>query len=121
MVTCRFGPAFIVCIVAVALPQAAGRGRAAEAERGAAAPVPPDEAAAALKLPAGFAATVFAAEPDVRQPISMSFDDRGRLWVAENYSYPNWKPPGEGEDRILIFEDADGDGRHDKRTVFYEK
>jgi putative membrane-bound dehydrogenase-like protein len=79
----------------------------------------PEETAKALKVPEGFSVKVFAAEPDLRQPIGFCFDDRGRVWVAENYSYPNWKTTG--EDRILIFEDADGDGRFDKRTVFYDK
>jgi putative membrane-bound dehydrogenase-like protein len=54
----------------------------------------------------------------VKQPISFCFDDRGRVWVAENYSYPKWTP--EGKDRILIFEDTDGDGKFDRRTVFCE-
>ncbi len=81
----------------------------------------PDEAAAAMTLPSGFSVTAFAGEPDVRQPIAMALDDRGRLWVAEAYSYPRRVPEGQGEDRILIFEDADGDGKFDKRTVFAEK
>ena len=70
-------------------------------------------------MPEGFEVTLFAGEPHVRQPIAMEFDDRGRLWVAEFYSYRNWKP--EGKDRILIFEDTDGDGRFDKRKVFWDK
>ena len=45
-------------------------------------PLPAVEAAASFKLPAGFHASVFAAEPDVQQPIAMTFDARGRLWVA---------------------------------------
>ena len=82
-------------------------------------PRPAKETVAGFSLPPGFKATVFAAEPDVVQPIGFCFDDRGRIWVAECLSYPDWKP--EGNDRILIFEDTDGDGRHDKRTVFYDK
>jgi putative membrane-bound dehydrogenase-like protein len=57
----------------------------------------------------------------VKQPIAMAYDDRGRLWVAEAFAYPVRAPEGEGRDRILIFEDADGDGRFDKRKVFAEK
>lgn len=80
----------------------------------------PDQAVAKMKLREGFKATVFAAEPDVRQPNAFCIDDRGRLWVTENFSYTGpggpWKPSG--KDTILIFEDTDGDGRHDKRTVF---
>ena len=79
-----------------------------------------DKAARVMTLPEGFHATAFAAEPDVRQPIAMTLDDRGRVWVAEAYSYPQKRKPGTGKDRILIFEDSDGDGRFDKRTVFYE-
>ena len=82
-------------------------------------PRSPDETAKLLKVPEGFSVTLFAGEPDVRQPIGFCFDDRGRLWVAESYSYPNWKPTG--RDRILVFEDADGDGRFDKRAVFHDE
>ena len=45
------------------------------------------EAVAGLKLPPGFKTTLFAAEPDVQNPIAMAWDARGRLWVAENYTY----------------------------------
>jgi putative membrane-bound dehydrogenase-like protein len=81
-------------------------------------PVPPGEAAAKFKLPPGFSATLFAGEPDVVQPIAFTFDDRGRLWVVECHTYPNWD--GERRDRVLILEDTDGDGKHDKRTVFLD-
>jgi putative membrane-bound dehydrogenase-like protein len=83
------------------------------------APAPPNKAVEHLKLPDGFRATLFAAEPDVRQPIAFAIDDRGRLWVVECYSYPNWAT--EGNDRIIILEDQNGDGRFDKRTVFWDK
>jgi putative membrane-bound dehydrogenase-like protein len=91
--------------------------------------LPPDKAAAAMTVPEGFTVTLFAGEPDVHQPIAFCIDDRGRLWVAEAYCYPHRKPsPGillpENErkngDRILIFEDTDGDGKFDKKTVFME-
>ena len=84
-------------------------------------PAPPGEAAARMTVPPGFKVTLFASEPDVRQPIAFAIDARGRLWVAENYSYPNWRTKPEGKDRILIFEDTDGDGHFDKRKVFWEK
>ena len=80
----------------------------------------PDEAVKAIKLPDGFRATLFASEPDVNQPVGFAIDDRGRLWVAEAWTYPVRQPEGQGKDRILIFEDTDGDGRADKRTVFIE-
>src|SRR5262245_34599181 len=56
------------------------------------APLPPRVAAMKMSLPDGFKATLFAGEPDVVQPIAFAFDDRGRLWVAECMSYPNWQP-----------------------------
>jgi putative membrane-bound dehydrogenase-like protein len=74
-----------------------------------------------LTLPQGFRATLCAAEPDVVQPIAMTIDPKGRLWVVENYSYPIWLGGPHGKDRILIFEDADGDGRFDRRKVFTDK
>src|ERR1700710_251578 len=84
------------------------------------APLSPADTVKALKVPPGFSVSLFAGEPDLVQPIGFCFDDRGRLWVAENLSYPNWKADGVG-DRIVILEDTDGDGRFDKRTVFYDK
>jgi putative membrane-bound dehydrogenase-like protein len=84
------------------------------------APASPQEAVRRLTLPPGFKATLCAAEPDVVQPIAMTLDPRGRLWVVENRAYPIWLGGPRGEDRILIFEDADGDGRFDRRTVFYD-
>ena len=78
----------------------------------------PAEAAKAMKLPPGFRAQLFAGEPDVRQPIAFAIDDRGRVWVAEAYAYPIRQAEGEGKDRILVFDDRDGDGRFDRRTIF---
>jgi len=80
----------------------------------------PVKAAAAMTVPEGFKVTLFAGEPDIVQPIAMCLDDRGRVWVAEAYSYPIRRPEKEAKDRILIFEDTDGDGKFDKRTVFME-
>lgn len=82
---------------------------------------PPDEAAKRFTLPEGFRATLFAGEPDVVQPIAITTDVRGRVWVVETMTYPGWKPAGTpGKDRVTIFEDGDGDGRFDKRTVFID-
>src|SRR5438094_10157653 len=69
-------------------------------------PMPAAEAAATMRLPPGFKATVFAAEPDVQNPIAMAWDGRGRLWVAENYTYAEGgkKFDLNLRDRILIFE-----------------
>jgi len=82
--------------------------------------LPPEQAAREMTLPPKFSATLFAGEPDVKQPIAFALDDRGRVWVAEAYTYPQRAPEGEGKDRILIFEDTNGDGKFDKRTVFME-
>jgi putative membrane-bound dehydrogenase-like protein len=85
-------------------------------------PLPPAEAAKLISVPEGFRVTLFAGEPDVAQPISMAFDERGRLWVAECYSYESSGGPWKSavRDRILIFEDTHGDGRFDKRKVFWD-
>lgn len=82
-------------------------------------PLPAEQAAAQMTLPEGFKATLAAAEPEIRQPIALTIDGRGRLWVAECYSYPIWRDTG--SDRILIFEDTDGDGRLDSRKVFWDQ
>ncbi len=85
-------------------------------------PMPVAEVVAKSKLPLGFSMTAFAAEPDVQQPISMATDARGRLWVAENYTYSE-RTVGYHQDlrdRIVVFEDADNDGHFDKRTVFWD-
>ena len=91
--------------------------------------LPPEKAAAAMTVPEEFAVTLFAGEPDVHQPIGFCLDDRGRLWVAEAFIYPRRNPfpgpllPANNKklgDRILIFEDTDGDGKFDNKTVFVE-
>ena len=99
----------------------------------------PAEAAAKATLPPGFKLHVFAAEPQIVQPIAFCLDDRGRTWVAEGRTYPRRKgnPPKPeapsskptpeqlkdilgGADRILVLEDTDGDHKADKTTVFLE-
>ena len=83
-------------------------------------PMSADEALKLIKMPEGFKATVFAAEPDIQNPIACAWDSRGRLWVAENYTYAESAVGFDKRlrDRILIFEDTDNDGKADKRTVF---
>jgi len=83
-------------------------------------PVSSEEALSKLAMPPGFKATIFAAEPEVQNPIAMCFDTKGRLWVAENYTYADatTKFDLKLRDRILIFEDAKGDGHATKRTVY---
>jgi putative membrane-bound dehydrogenase-like protein len=89
----------------------------------------PQQAAKVMTVPDGFSVSLFAGEPDVHQPVAMCTDDRGRLWVVEAYVYPR-RLPYDGAllpvdrrkegDKILIFEDTDGDGKFDKKTTFIE-
>jgi putative membrane-bound dehydrogenase-like protein len=84
-------------------------------------PLSPEQSLARIKMPDGFRVTLFAGEPDLRKPIAMTLDDRGRLWVIENASYPHWLPEGKtGKDRILIFEDSAGKGHFDSCKVFLD-
>ena len=74
-----------------------------------------------LGVPEGFAVSVFAAEPDIRNPIALSWDEQGRLWVLESTNYPHEHVGTEaGTDRITICEDTDGDGVADKFVRFAE-
>ncbi len=83
-------------------------------------PLTAAESLARLVPPEGFHVELFAAEPEVQgKPLSMAWDARGRLWVAESVDYPNeLQPPGQGRDRVGIYEDTDGDGRADSFQVF---
>jgi len=83
-------------------------------------PMPPAEAAATIELPAGFKANVYAAEPDVRNPIAMAWDQSGRLWIAENYTYAERTLQFDEKlrDRILIFTDENRDGKAERPQVF---
>lgn len=85
-------------------------------------PLPPAESMKHMVLPPGFSAKLFAADPDIMKPVAMAWDERGRLWIAETYDYPNeLQPEGKGRDRIKICEDTNGDGAADKFTVFADK
>ncbi len=84
--------------------------------------LPTDEGLAALTVPAGYKVELFASEkefPHLANPMQLSFDNRGRLWVAVMPAYPAYRP-GDAlpNDKILIYEDTDGDGKADKETVF---
>jgi putative membrane-bound dehydrogenase-like protein len=82
----------------------------------------PEQSMSQMQVPAGFELQLFAAEPDIINPIFMNWDERGRLWVIETVDYPNEiKDDDEGDDRIKILEDTDGDGRADKFTTFADK
>ena len=78
-----------------------------------------DEAQKRFTVPPGFEVRLFAAEPDIANPVAMSWDDRGRLWVLELYEYPMGAPEGATpRDRIKILEDTNNDGRADSVKVF---
>jgi putative membrane-bound dehydrogenase-like protein len=84
-------------------------------------PFAPDDAQRFMQTPAEFEVKLFASEPDIIKPITMAFDERGRLWVVEAMDYPNEVLDGNpGDDRIKVLEDTNGDGRADKFTVFAE-
>ena len=73
-------------------------------------------------MPAGFEVKLAAVEPMITQPNAFCWDDRGRLWVAENLDYETRSKgfSADGNSRILILEDTNGDSKFDKRTVFLE-
>lgn len=82
----------------------------------------PEEAVQNMTTLDGFKVNVFAAEPMIRQPMAFCWDDRGRLWIAENTDYESRGDgfSNDGNSRILILEDTDGDGAADSRKVFME-
>jgi uncharacterized cupredoxin-like copper-binding protein len=79
------------------------------------------EAMAEFKVAEGYAVNLFASEeqfPELRNPVQIAFDARGRLWVVTMPSFPHTVPGRVPEDRILVLEDTDRDGRADKATTF---
>ena len=80
-------------------------------------PYSAEEAAKRMTVPDGFTVEVVAAEPDIVNPVAMTFDEQGRIWVTESFEYPR-RSAGKGRDRIKVLEDPDGDGTYDKVTVF---
>ena len=77
----------------------------------------PTEAIKKMTVPDGFKVELVAAEPDLVNPVAMTFDERGRAWITESLEYPR-KDAGKGRDRVKILEDTNGDGRADKFTIF---
>lgn len=75
-----------------------------------------------IKVPDGYKIEQWATEqefPDLANPVQMAFDNKGRLWVAVMPSYPHWRPgDSRPNDKLLIFEDTNNDGKADKQTTF---
>ncbi len=81
----------------------------------------PEDERKTFKLPEGYEISLFASEvefPDLRKPVQMTFDAKGRLWVCTMPSYPMYLPGTPPDDKVLIFEDADHDGKADACKTF---
>ena len=79
----------------------------------------PAEAVAKMSIPKGFEVSVYAAEPDIAEPIAFCYDDRGRMWVVENMNYRTRREHTTDKvTRIQILEDTDSDGVFDKKKTF---
>ena len=75
-------------------------------------PIPTFEVADAFEV------NLWAEDPQLHKPIEINWDARGRLWVASSEVYPQIKPGQPATDSVVVLEDADGDGKADKSTVF---
>jgi glucose/arabinose dehydrogenase len=82
-----------------------------------------EEAIQKMNVGKNLKVTLFADEkmfPELANPMQMAFDPQGRLWVAVWPLYPHWRPGEPYNDKLLVLEDTDGDGKADKMTVFYD-
>lgn len=86
-------------------------------------PKTPEESLTCFEIEPGFRIELMAAEPVVKDPVAIDFDQRGRLFVAEYTDYPvGPADPGASPlSQIVLLEDTDSDGRMDKRTVYAEQ
>ncbi len=85
-------------------------------------PVSPEDSMKLAQVPAGFELSLFAAEPDIVNPIFVNWDDKGRAFVIQTTDYPNeLHANNTGNDKIIICEDTNRDGRADKFTTFADK
>ena len=79
------------------------------------------EAITRMTIGKGLKVELFASEkefPELVKPVQIAFDTKGRLWVAAWKNYPQWQPKTPMDDKLIILEDTNGDGKADKRTVF---
>ncbi|WP_435011601.1 PVC-type heme-binding CxxCH protein [Tundrisphaera lichenicola] len=135
------GPGLAIALLLAAGVEAQDRSKGElPAETG---PLAPAESASKFKVPDDLAIDLLLSEPEIAQPVSVGFDERGRLWVVEYRQYPEvaglkvlsrdgvWRvvfdkvppaPPNHvrGRDRISIHEDADGDGKFEKHKIFVD-
>lgn len=81
-------------------------------------PLSPEDSQKHIQLPEGFTAELYAAEPNIINPIAFTWDERGRLWVVQSKDYPHGLDNDVGGDRITICEDTDNDGKADKFIDF---
>jgi putative membrane-bound dehydrogenase-like protein len=85
-------------------------------------PLSPDDSMKLAQVPAGFELSLFASEPDIVNPIFVNWDHKGRAFVIQTVDYPNNLHAGNlGNDKIIICDDTDKDGRADKFTTFADK
>src|SRR5262249_18271064 len=77
----------------------------------------PAEALKKMEAPPGFSVELVAAEPDIVNPVAMTFDEKGRIWITESLEYPR-RSSGPGKDKVKVLESTKGDGVYDKITVF---
>lgn len=106
------------CLLALALLLGLVRGASAQRELTKIPDPDPEIERRALQVAEGFEVNLFAADPLLAKPIQINFDAAGRLWVACSEVYPQIQPGQKADDKILILEDRDGDGRADRTTVF---
>ncbi len=83
-------------------------------------PPDPEIERKSFQVAPGFEVNLYASDPKIAKPIQMNFDPQGRLWIASSETYPQIKPGQKANDRVLVVEDIDGDGRAEKTTVFAE-
>lgn len=83
-------------------------------------PLSPEESMKHIQVPVDFSLELFAHEPEVVHPIALAWDEKGRMFIAITYDYPNERKDEGGRDYILICEDTNGDGKADKFTRFAE-